>query len=188
MPVTLQDVLKQLDRDEPDYAALTALGPDAVPHLATLVRSGDPGIASKAAYLASLIQTDESVDALSSAVASPHEVVRVAAAAGLRNLPGPQAARLADRLLDDGDAGVRKVTLNAVGRLGLGSLEAKVRSMASSDVEGALRAVARQELARLAAGVEAERPAKRSTKRGAGRTRTATRAGARKKRSSAKRR
>jgi HEAT repeat protein len=188
MPVTLQDVLKQLDKDEPDYAALTALGPDAVPHLANLVRSGEPGIASKAAYLASLIQTDESVDALSSAIASPHEVVRVAAAAGLRNLPAPQAARLADRLLDDRDAGVRKVALNSVGRLGLEALASKVRSMASSDAEGALRAVARQELERLGAGVEAERSPKRSTKRAAGRTRTATRAGARKKKAPAKRR
>lgn len=188
MSVTLQEVLKQLDADEPDYTALTALGPDAVPHLATLVRSGDPGVASKAAYLASLIQTDDSIDALSSAVASPHEAVRVAAAAGLRNLPGPQAARLADRLLDDGDPGVRKVTLNAVGRLGLDSLEAKVRSMASSDAESTLRAVARQELERLGSGVEAKPTAKRSTKRRSARAPTAVRAGARKKRSSAKRR
>ena len=188
MPVMLQDVLRQLDTDEPDYAALTALGPDAVPHLVTLIRSEDPGIASKAAYLASLIQTDESVDALTAAIASPHDAVRVAAAAGLRNLPTTQAARLADRLLDDGDAGVRKVALNAVGRLGLESLRAKVRSMATNDAERALRAVARQELEHLGAGAEPEPPAKRSTKRRAGRTRTATRTGARKKRSSAKRR
>lgn len=191
MPVTLQDVLKQLDTDEPDYTALTALGPDAVPHLTTLVRSDDPGVAAKAAYLASLIQADESIEALSSAVASPHEVVRVAAAAGLRNLAGPQATRLAERLLDDGDAGVRKVALNAVGRLGLTTLAAKVRSMASSDDETALRAVARQELDRLGGGGEAPRARKRGRKARATRPRSggAGAAGARKrKRSSAKRR
>ena len=187
MPVTLQEVLKQLDTDEPDYTALAALGPDAVPHLSTLVRSGDPGVASKAAYLASLIHTDESIDALSSAVASPHEVVRVAAAAALSNLPGPRAARLADRLLDDGDAGVRKVALNAVGRLRLASLEAKVRSMASSDAEGAVRAVARDELERLGTGGGAKRTAKRQARPRASRKRTAGRAGARKK-AAAKRR
>ncbi len=169
MSVTLQEVLKQLDTDEPDYMALTALGPDAVPHLTTLVRSADPGLASKAAYLASMIQTDESIDALSSAVASPHEVVRVAAAAGLRNLPAPQAARLADRLLDDGDVGVRKVALSAVGRLGLMSLEPKVRSMASRDAEVALRAAAKQELAHLGVDGKPAPAAKR------GRTRRATR-------------
>jgi HEAT repeat protein len=115
-------------------------------------------------------------------------VVRVAAAAGLRNLAGPQAARLAERLLDDGDAGVRKVALNAVGRLGLTTLAAKVRSMASGDAETALRAVARQALERLGAGGEAPRATKRARKAPASRPRAGA-AGARtRKRSSAKRR
>src|SRR5262245_20072554 len=100
MPVTFQQVLKQIDTDEPNYTALAALGPEALPHLATLVKSEDPGLASKAAYLASLIESDDAVEVLSSAATSPHDVVRVAAAAGLRNVSSPQATAVVDRLLD----------------------------------------------------------------------------------------
>jgi len=186
MQVTLQEVLRQLDIDEPDYTALAALGPDAVPHLTTLIRGEDPGIASKAAYLASLIHSDESVDALSLAVASPHDTVRVAAAAALRNLPPPQAARLADRLLDDADVGVRKLAVTAAGRLGLTTLEGKVRSMASTDDDQALRQIAREELKQI--GVTAEGTGAATRKRpGARGPRTAAKK-AKKKRASSKRR
>jgi HEAT repeat protein len=150
MPVTLQQILKQLDTDEPDYTAVAALGPEAVPHLAALVRDEDPGIASKAAYLASLIQSDDSAEVLASAAGSSHEAVRVAAAAGLSNMSGSQALPLAERLLDDADPGVRKLALRAVGRLGMDTLEPKVKSLASSDSETALRQLAEQELKRIA--------------------------------------
>lgn len=150
MPVTLQQVLNQLDTDEPNYPALAALGPEAVPHLASLVRGEDPGLASKAAYLASLIQSDESIEVLTTAAGSPHDTVRVAAAAGLRNLGAAQALPLTERLLDDADAGVRKQALRAAGRLGLGTLEAKVKAVASSDADTALRQLATQELKQMA--------------------------------------
>jgi len=183
MQVTLQEVLRQLDTDEPDYTALAALGPDAVPHLATLIRGEDPGIASKAAFLVSLIHGDESVDALSLAIASPHDAVRVAAAAGLRNLAAPQAARLADRLLDDADVGVRKLALGAAGRLGLTMLEGKVRSMATGDHSPALRRMAREELRNLReVGAEAVPPPPSPEER-----RPPARRAAKRKRSSAKR-
>ena len=64
-------------------------------------------------YLASLIQSDEAVDVLAAAAASAHEVVRVAAAAGLKNTTAPRAAALADQLMGDADAGVRKQALTA---------------------------------------------------------------------------
>jgi hypothetical protein len=44
-----------LEPEEPDYAAAAQLGP-AVPHLQTLIQGDDPMLASKASYLASLIQ------------------------------------------------------------------------------------------------------------------------------------
>lgn len=156
MAVTLQQVLNQLDTDEPNYPALAALGPEAVPHLASLVRGEDAGLASKAAYLASLIQSEDSAEVLAVAAGSSHEVVRVAAASGLRNLSADQALPLAGRLLDDADAGVRKQALRAAGRLGLGTLEAKVKAVASADTDTALRQVAAQELKQMAA-VRADR-------------------------------
>ena len=149
MSLTLQQVLRQLDIDEPNYAALAALGPDALPHLAILVRGEDPGVASKAAYLASLIQSDDSIEVIASAAASPNDAVRVAAATGLRNVPTSQALPWADRLLDDADAGVRQQALRSVARLGMETLEPKVKLMASRDSVPALRQLAKKELKRI---------------------------------------
>lgn len=151
MPITMQQVLARLDTDEPDYAALATLGPEIMPHLATLVRSDDPGIASKAAYLASMIDADDSTNVVEAAAASQHETVRVAAAAGLRNLSPSRAAPAAGRLLEDPDAGVRKQALRAVADLGVSSLEPKLKKIASADPERGLRQMARQGLQSLSA-------------------------------------
>jgi HEAT repeat protein len=142
MAITIQEVITRLGQDEPDYKNLAQMGPEAVPHLAALISGTDVGLASKAAYLASLIKTDEAIDALTAASNSSNEVVRVAAAAGLRNLTVPQATRLADRLLDDTDAGVRKLAVRAASRLELVTLEPKLRAIAVSDQVGSLRRIA----------------------------------------------
>jgi len=178
MPLTLQEVLKRLDVDEPNYPALAALGPDAVPHLATLVRGEDPGIASKAAYLASLIQSDDSIDVVASAATSANDVVRVAAATSLRNVATSQALPWADRLLDDADAGVRQQAIRSVGRVGMETLEPKVKLMAARDSDPALRQLAKQELKRMAgvraaAAKQATATAKAAKRKAPGRRKTA---------------
>ena len=172
MAITMQQVLARLDTDEPDYPALATLGAEAMPHLAVLVRDDDPGIASKAAYLASLIDTDDSVNVVETAASSPHETVRVAAAAGLRNLAPTRAATAAGRLLDDDDAGVRKQALRAVADMGISNLESKMKSMASDDPEQGLRQMAKQGLQRMAAAQsdlakEAKPAARAAAKKGA---------------------
>ena len=142
MAISLQQLLARLDVDEPDYPALASLGPEVVPHLATLVRQEDPGIAAKAAYLASLIASDDAPDVVSAAAASPNESGRVAAAAGLRNLVAAHAASTAERLLDDSDAGVREQALQAVVSLGIAGLGPKLRRLSTQDPEPGLRDLA----------------------------------------------
>jgi HEAT repeat protein len=149
MPITIQQVLARLDVDEPDYPALATLGPEAVPHLNVLARSDNPGIAAKAVYLASLIESDESADVLKAASASQHDIVRVAAAAALRNLTPAQAKPMIERLLDDKDVGVRKQALQAVVALEMSGLERKVKKIATRDPEKALQRIAKQGLERL---------------------------------------
>jgi HEAT repeat protein len=118
MVVTKQQVIDVLNPDEPNYPQAAKLGPDALPHLDTLVKTADPLLASKATYLASLIQGEQSIDVLKAAAQSEHPEVRVAAAAGARNLASAAAGarnlrqdRLSDLLSslnNDEDAGVRK--------------------------------------------------------------------------------
>ena len=107
MSVSMDDVRKVLDPDEPDYTAAAQLGEEALPHLERLVRGGDAMLASKAAYAASLIEGGS--DVVEAAARSEDPVVRVAAAAAVRNMPAAQARPLLRQLSTDEDAGIRKV-------------------------------------------------------------------------------
>jgi hypothetical protein len=106
-------VRKYLDPEEPDYkAAAAALGAEALPVLESLVREAEPLLASKAAYLASLIPDEQATRVLEQAARSDHATVRVAAAAGLQKR-ADVPSDLAGELLSDPDAGVRKVAAKA---------------------------------------------------------------------------
>jgi len=165
MPITMQQILARLDTDEPEYAALAALGPEAIPHLKVLVRSDDPGIAAKAAYLATLINTDESADIMEAASASPHETVRVAAAAGMRNLTAAKAGPWVERLLDDSDPGVRKQALQTISALDL-NVDPKVAKISTSDPEKELRVMAKnlQKASDTTSSVKTTKKAAKKTK------------------------
>lgn len=142
MPVTMKDVLAVLEPDEVDYGKAKKLGPEALPFLLELVKGGDPGLASKATYLASLIGTDHAMGVLEAAAASHEPVLRVAAASGIRNLPEVQAEKVLDLLRKDPDVGVRKVLLKSAGRLRSAEVEVKLQQMAETDPEPLLREMA----------------------------------------------
>ncbi|HET9650017.1 MAG TPA: hypothetical protein VFP34_17540 [Microlunatus sp.] len=114
MTVSMEDVRKVLDPDEPDYAAASQLGEDALPHLEELVRGDDPMLASKATYAASLISGG--ADAVATAADSADPIVRVAAAAAARNLPSDRAEQVLRRLTEDDDPGIRKVARTSARR------------------------------------------------------------------------
>lgn len=148
MPVTMEQVRAHLDRDEPDYPAAAQLGADAIPHLMQLVQGSDPMLASKAAYLASLIQSDRSNAVLEQAARSSHNEVRIAAAAGVRNLKQAPVP-LIDTLLKDLDVGVRKVILRSLEVQPVKGLKAKVQEIAQKDSDAFIRNLAKQIANRL---------------------------------------
>ena len=148
MPVTMDDVRAQLDPDEVDYAAAAGLGPEALPYLEELARSADMMLASKATYLASLIQDDRSARILEVAAQHPEPAIRVAAAAGLANLREDDANALMDRLIEDGDAGVRKVTVKSATNFASPAMNARLQRVAAQDPEPALRELAERSLQR----------------------------------------
>lgn len=150
MPITMQEIRQRLDIDEPDYSGLSTMGAEALPHLAALVRGDDAALASKAAYLASMIDGDDAQAVVQAAAESPDVIVRVAAAAGLRNLAPARALGTVERMLADTDAGVRKQALRAIDDLGLSSLEDKMKAIAATDPEQTLRTVAKRGMRRLA--------------------------------------
>src|SRR5215211_7960781 len=132
----MKDVRAALDPEEPDYAKAAKLGAGAVPHLEALVNSGDMMLASKAAYLASLIKDNRGADVVQTAAQSDDPAVRVAAAAAASNLSGAGASAVLEDLVTDPDAGVRKVARGAVPDRPSAKLARKIEE-AGDEAEGA---------------------------------------------------
>jgi HEAT repeat protein len=142
MPVTMQDVRAVLDPEEVDYENAKRLGVAAIPFLMELVQGGDLGLASKATYLASLIEDEQSVAVLEAAAARNEPVLKVAAASGIRNLSVDHAERMLGLLKDDPDIGVRKVALQSTAKFESPTIVAKLRQIAETDPEPVLRDLA----------------------------------------------
>jgi HEAT repeat protein len=143
MPVTMEQVINQLDREEPDYGQAAQLGSEALPHLITLIQGENLGLAAKAASLAGLINASQSADVLEIAAQHPEAVVRVAAAASAKNLTSIPTS-LTMELLNDSDAGVRKWTLKTLEVHHPPGIRTKVEEIMKSDPDVGLRDHAKQ--------------------------------------------
>jgi hypothetical protein len=140
MAVTIEQVRDALEPEEVNYRAAAQLGPEALPHLAELARGPDMMLASKAIYLASLIEGGQAEQILEEAAGNPEPVLRVAAATGLKNVKTENAAgRIADRLIADRDLGVRKLTVLSVAALPMPALRQRMRSAVERDPEQVIR-------------------------------------------------
>lgn len=140
---TLEEVRKELDRDEIDYPELAhEYGAAVMPHLKTLVAEDEPRIAPKAAYLAGLISEDSSHEVVAMAAKSRHDVVRVAAAAAAVKLPSQHGVDVTTTLLGDSDAGVRMRAMKSAAVIDVPALSAKVKAMSEQDHDPEVRGIA----------------------------------------------
>jgi HEAT repeat protein len=141
--MNLDEVRAMLDVDEPDYPGfLRRLDAEDVASLRALVSEDEPRIASKAAYLASLLPEAGSAAVVDLAGQSRHPVVRVAAASGLAALDAASARPIAQRLLTDVDPGVRARAMRSVISLDDEGLRADVARRATDDDHPDVRALA----------------------------------------------
>jgi HEAT repeat protein len=152
MAVTLEQVRRLLMPDEPNYIVAAKLGPQSLPHLRTLVNSKDQMLASKAAYLATLIDHEGAVAVLGDAAKSPSAVVRVAAASGARNVRHPSASGVVSRLLNDKDTGVRKMAIKAAADSTNSALLAQLGKIVGNDPSSANRALASHAISKAKGG------------------------------------
>jgi|SRR5262245_35073210 len=137
---TLDEVRKEIDKDELDYPELAlALGPAVLPQLRTLVAEDEPRIASKAAYLAGLISEGNSPDIVALAARSRHDVVRVAAAAAAAKLPTQQAVNVTLQLLNDSEAGVRIRAMKSAASIDEPALAARMKAISEQDKDPHVR-------------------------------------------------
>jgi hypothetical protein len=137
MATSEAQVRKHLEPEEPNYAAAAAaLGADALPVLMALVQGDDALLASKAAYLAALLNDQSAGSVLEAAARSPHRTVRVAAAAGLQKRP-EISDEVAAELMTDRDPGVRKVATKATRSRMTPGLRDRIASRESQDTRTA---------------------------------------------------
>lgn len=106
MAVSMKRVRAALEREEPDYAAAAQL-------VQTLIQGDDPMLASKASYLASLIQDERTPGLIRQAAQHDAPAIRVAVAPAARNMDAPVASEILVELVADDDPGVRKVARKA---------------------------------------------------------------------------
>ena len=125
MSITRDQVLALLESDEPDFSQAEEWGPDTAVLVEEFARSQDPYLASGAVYLAGLIPCDHSFAILAEAARHPEIEARIAAAEATRQLAvrGATPAQLSaaepvlNILLDDEDAGVRRVAQRAADQI-----------------------------------------------------------------------
>lgn len=149
MSVTFEQVLQALSPEEPDYSEAARLGSAALSYLISLIKGSDSMMASKAAYLASLIKSDQSADVLRIAAQSQDPIVRVAVAAGIRNLNLIAADQISLMLLDDSDVGVRKVVLKSLPSQVTPQLRVKLEALSRQEVNPLVRQLSTEALRRV---------------------------------------
>ena len=139
------DALRQrIDLDEINYPKLAAeLGPQALPTLAAIARDPNVGVASKAVYLASLISGADAAPIVEQAAQHPEPALRLAAAAGLRNLEPEDVERGVDTLLEDADPSVRKVAAQSAATVDSPGMKARMKRVAEQDSDPVVREAAR---------------------------------------------
>ena len=99
--------------EEPNYQGIVySIGQDELNHLDDIIKNEAPSLGAKAASVAGLMTGAGAIELLESAMASPHEVVRIAAAAYLSSKPtGLVSGALLTALGDPSDQ-VRFVVLD----------------------------------------------------------------------------
>ncbi len=160
MATTMEQVIAELNLDEPNYVQAAKMGSEALPHLASLIRGTDPGLASKAASLAGMIQEAESVDVLEQAANHADPRVRVAAAAASRNLSDVDTSRILLSLVSDADVGVQKVALQSVPAKATDELKSAINQLSSAVEESEISDIVHQTRNRIQPTDKDQRSAK----------------------------
>lgn len=146
---TLHQVRTLLGDIEPTEQTFSPLDANDIAHLMTLLGDDEDWLAARAVHALSRIDDPRALAGIRRAAADPRGAVRVAVASALPRMPVAFAERMADDLLDDKDASVRKFTLRAVPAAALPRLQAKIERMAQADASETVRALARSVHTRL---------------------------------------
>jgi outer membrane protein OmpA-like peptidoglycan-associated protein len=136
MAVSIEQLRRILNADEPDYDGLARQGAALLPQLAQLVNDRNEYVAANAASLAGMIGDNQAVAVLQRAARSASGAVRSATAGALRSVRGPQVAALVATLQRDRDPDVRKFAAKAAAMQQPGSAAAEIGETFEFEEEG----------------------------------------------------
>jgi HEAT repeat protein len=114
MVVTIRQILDSLDTFEGGYVSAADFGPEAIPHLETIIRTGKALQAAKAAYILGFIQDPKSVDVLNIAARSKRLEVRTAVAGACRHLNVHGVDDILNLLKNDAESQVKKRAIRSI--------------------------------------------------------------------------
>jgi len=124
MALTTAELTLLLGNEEPNYAEIAAkAGNTSTAAVAELAQSKDTMMATKATYLASLLNDPEGAKIVEKASRSSNQLLRLASASALVNLPEITRNKIAERLVDTDDISLQKLSLAAI----QGKTSAKLR-------------------------------------------------------------
>lgn len=146
----MEILLEILGAEEPAYDREELSDPGVVPLLAELSSGPDPGLATKAIMVASLVSDADALALVRGAAESSDPMMRVAAAASAGNLGAETAVEILEPLLRDDDPGVRYTALDSVPESSTAEFLAVVEDVGENDETDDVRNHAKEVLEEIA--------------------------------------
>lgn len=143
MPITLDQLRRQLSDIEPTEATFSGIGPSEIPLLTQLLKDPEHWMTARAVFALSRIADDGAVAQIRKALAHPRPEVRVAIAESASYLTPKDSDVVLEALLNDKDAGVRKVAIRSISVENSPSIQARLKTIETEDPVFLMRDVAR---------------------------------------------
>ncbi|BDI05279.1 HEAT repeat domain-containing protein [Sphaerotilus microaerophilus] len=141
---TYDQVRQILGLIEPTETMYSELDADDLPHLQRLLHDPDGWRAARAVFAASRIGSAKAHSLILDAASYPRREVRVAAAVVAPRVPSAISNEILEKLIDDEDIGVRKLTIKSIGHDASSKLTEKLQGIAAQGVNRHLKTLARE--------------------------------------------
>jgi HEAT repeat protein len=139
-----EKIIDFLRQEETNYGEAAKLGEAALPILNSIVLGSDEMLASKATYMAAMINSPHKGEVIANAARHQSPIVRVAAANAAGEISTDAAEKVLDSLMGDSDIGVTKFALRSVKAKNLGTKFSKqIKAMSSNHADEAIKTMAK---------------------------------------------
>lgn len=150
MAITKDELKLLLSNEEPDYAGIFKQIDDSnIKHLKEIADSSDDMLASKAVYLASLYLSKEAEEIVEAASQSNRILLKIAAASALGNLEINTREKLAEKLIDENDIGIKKLVIKNLDKVSSLKIKEKLQLLSRGSESEYIRKLSSETLRKL---------------------------------------